>query len=81
MTVVFLDPGVVDPVSTVNGHACRWCGVHDCPSRHGHERWWAGTDTYARLDRAAKLACPACGEPVNDGRVCVSAPVLAGGRS
>lgn len=63
-------------VTAVNGHACLYCGAWDCTSRWDHERWWRGTEQYARLSPAERLECPRCHQPVDSGPC--GADLLAG---
>jgi hypothetical protein len=58
----------------VNGHACRWCGLHDCPDRTAHERLHAGSEsTWRYPDPAQRFVCPHCGTDVRVATPCVAA--------
>jgi hypothetical protein len=48
------------PAPVLPGHACRGCGLHDCPDRDACERGWRSADATGLLTATQLFACPAC---------------------
>jgi hypothetical protein len=42
------------------GHACRWCGMHDCPDPSGHTDLHRQSETTWRMTAVQRYTCPGC---------------------